>query len=60
MVVQVQTKPTLTLGTPQKLFSREGIRVDRPEGVVDGYDITPDGQHFVMLEGPGTKPKAGS
>ncbi len=51
MVVRVQTKPTLTLGTPQKLFSREGIRVDRPEGVIDGYDVTADGQQFVILEG---------
>jgi serine/threonine protein kinase len=51
MVVPVQTKPTFSLGTPQKLFSREGIRADRPEGVLDSYDVTPDGQHFVMLEG---------
>ena len=26
------------------------LRADRPEGVVDGFDVTPDGQHFVMLE----------
>ena len=54
MVVPVQTKPTFVLGTPQKLFSREGIRADRPEGVLDSYDVTPDGQHFVMLEGAET------
>ncbi|MCM3905204.1 MAG: serine/threonine-protein kinase [Pyrinomonadaceae bacterium] len=51
IVVPVRTKPALALGTPQKLFSREGIRADRPEGTLDSYDVTPDGQHFVMLEG---------
>jgi eukaryotic-like serine/threonine-protein kinase len=51
MVVKIQTKPTLVLGTPQKLFSQAGVHVDRPSGVLDGYDVTPDGQHFVMLEG---------
>jgi eukaryotic-like serine/threonine-protein kinase len=50
MVVKVQIRPTLVVGTPEKLFTRPGIHVDRPAGVLDGYDVTPDGQHFVMLE----------
>ena len=51
MGVPVRTKPSLTLGQPQKLFAREPVQVDRPYGLYDGYDVSADAQHFVMLQG---------
>jgi serine/threonine protein kinase len=50
MAVHVQTKPSLVLGQPQKLFSRRPVRSDRPEGLYDAYDVSADGQRFVMLQ----------
>jgi eukaryotic-like serine/threonine-protein kinase len=50
MAVRVQTKPTLILGQPQKLFSRRPVAVDRAEGFYDSYDVSADGQRFVMLQ----------
>ena len=50
MAVPVRTKPSLVLGQPQKLFARQPIHADRPYGLYDGYDVTADGQHFVMLQ----------
>jgi Tol biopolymer transport system component len=51
MAVPVRTQPSLTLGQPQKLFARGPVQVDRPYGLYDGYDVSSDGQHFVMLQG---------
>ncbi len=50
MAVHVQTKPSLVLGQPQKLFSRRPVGADRPEGLYDTYDVSADGQRFVMLQ----------
>jgi serine/threonine protein kinase len=50
MAVHVQTKPTLVLGQPQKLFSRRPVAADRTEGLFDSYDVSADGQRFVMLQ----------
>jgi len=50
MAVHVQTKPTLVLGQPQKLFSRRPVAADRGEGSYDSYDVSADGQRFVMLQ----------
>jgi serine/threonine protein kinase len=50
MAVRVQTKPTLILGQPQKLFSRRPVAADRAEGFYDSYDVSADGQRFVMLQ----------
>ena len=50
MAVHVQTKPSLVLGQPQKLFSRKRIAADRAEGLYDAYDVSADGQRFVMLQ----------
>jgi dipeptidyl aminopeptidase/acylaminoacyl peptidase len=50
MAVHVQTKPSLVLGQPQKLFSRRPVGADRPEGLYDSYDVSADGQRFVMLQ----------
>jgi serine/threonine protein kinase len=50
MAVHVQTKPTLVLGQPRKLFSRRPVAADRGEGFYDSYDVSADGQRFVMLQ----------
>ena len=45
MVVAVQTTPTFSPGTPTKLF-------DGPWAALQNgrtYDVSPDGEHFVML-----------
>ena len=46
MSVAVTTAPTLTLGTPQRLFSVAGYRGARNR---QQYDVTPDGQRFLMI-----------
>lgn len=50
MAVDVQTKPSLVLGQPQKLFSRRPVAADRTEGFYDSFDVSADGQRFVMLQ----------
>jgi eukaryotic-like serine/threonine-protein kinase len=50
MAVRVQTKPSLVMGQPQKLFSRRPVAADRAEGLYDSYDVSGDGQRFVMLQ----------
>jgi serine/threonine-protein kinase len=50
MAVPVRTKPSLAMGQPQKLFARQPVQVDRPYRLYDCYDVTADGQHFVMLQ----------
>jgi serine/threonine-protein kinase len=45
MAVPITTRPTLTIGSPRELF--EGpFRIDGP---FRGYDVTPDGQRFLMV-----------
>ena len=48
MAVRVSTDPTLSLGSPQKLFSSEGL-VSQTGGELN-YDVTPDGERFVLAE----------
>ncbi|MBP6572315.1 MAG: protein kinase [Gemmatimonadales bacterium] len=57
MSVAVTTAPTLTLGTPQRLFSVAGYRGARNR---QQYDVTPDGQRFLMIRllQDGTPPEA--
>jgi len=57
MSVAVTTAPTLTLGTPQRLFSVAGYRGARNR---QQYDVTPDGQRFLMIKllETGTPPEA--
>ena len=40
MAVPVQTKPSLVLGQPQKLFARQPVQVDRPYRLYDCYDVS--------------------
>jgi hypothetical protein len=46
MAVSVTTSPTFSAGTPHVLF--EGAF--RTDGPVRGYDVTPDGQRFLMVQ----------
>jgi eukaryotic-like serine/threonine-protein kinase len=46
MAVSIATQPTLSVGTPRLLFELHN------EGVLNAlnYDVTTDGQHFLMLK----------
>jgi Tol biopolymer transport system component len=48
MAVAVSTDPTPTLGLPQKLFSSDSLV--RRRGRELNYDVTPDGERFVIAE----------
>ena len=52
MSVPVQTQPTFQLSKPVELFDR---KFDRG-GAVAGYDVTPDGQVFVMTRSEHASP----
>ena len=47
MVVDVSTQPTFSAGKPKTLF--EGSFVPTPRSLAN-YDVSPDGQHFLMLK----------
>ena len=46
MAVEVATEPTFTAGTPKLLFEGEFLSYG-PRAV---YDVTPDGQKFLMIK----------
>ena len=46
MAVDITTEPTFTHGTPQLLFERQFVRY----GPRPLYDVTPDGQRFLMIK----------
>ncbi len=48
MVVRIETEPTFTAGTPEVLFTE---RYYRDFG--RNYDVSPDGQRFLMLKEAG-------
>ncbi len=48
MAVTVSTSPELTVGTPKPLFSSPGLLLNGAR--VLNYDVTPDGQRFVVWE----------
>ena len=48
MAVPVATTPTLTIGAPEKLFSDNTLRFRL--GHFLNYDVTPDGQKFILRE----------
>ncbi len=51
MVVTVETQPTFKAETPRILF--EGFPSTAYMNLGTNYDISPDGQHFVMVEASG-------
>ena len=50
MVVAVETKPTLSLGTPKSLF--KSIYAGATFGSGTPWDIHPDGKRFLMMKPP--------
>lgn len=48
MVVAIHAEPTFSAGTPRTLFQFKEWAGD-PEGF-RGFDLAPDGQHFVMIQ----------
>ncbi|MCZ6768889.1 MAG: protein kinase, partial [Acidobacteria bacterium] len=50
MLVPVQTQPTLSAGLPRLLF--EGSYVYDSPDFMSNYDLSPDGQRFLMVEEP--------
>jgi Tol biopolymer transport system component len=55
MVVQVTTTPVLDLGVPRELLSRELIGTAMPFDWVDGFDVTADGQRFLIVQSADTE-----
>ncbi len=52
MVVGIKTEPTFTPGNPVVLFTGRYIM----GGAVVNYDISPDGQRFLMIKGDEGQP----
>lgn len=50
MAVQVTTAPALDLGVPRELFSRQLIGTAMLFDWIDGYDVTADGQRFLVVQ----------
>ncbi len=48
MLVPIQTKPTMSAGLPRPLF--EGSYVYDSPDFTSNYDLSPDGQRFLMVE----------
>ena len=46
MAVDITTEPTFSAGTPRLLFEES---FQPSPGVAAFYDVTPDGQRFVMV-----------
>ena len=54
MAVAVETKPTLSFGTPKVLFKNTNFNLSQGEGYQ--WDIHPDGKRFLMMKQPGATP----
>ena len=48
MAVEISSKPTFSAGTPKMLF--EGPYQSLPTISTPNYDVSPDGQRFLMLK----------
>jgi serine/threonine-protein kinase len=48
MAVDITTAPAVLVGKPRKLFER---RYNQSDSVWPNYDVTPDGQRFLMVKG---------
>ena len=47
MKVTISTEPTLTVGTPERLFDGDYLAAT---GTTRPWDLTPDGQRFVIIK----------
>jgi hypothetical protein len=48
IAVDITTTPTVVVGKPRKLFERP---YNRSSAFWPNYDVTPDGQRFLMVKG---------
>ncbi len=55
MMVGIKTEPTFTAGSPVVLFSKRYFS----GGAVVHYDISPDGQRFLMIKEAGGDERQG-
>jgi eukaryotic-like serine/threonine-protein kinase len=55
MAVDVAVQPTLSVGTPRRLFGGEalGTNLSLPAVMERNYDVAPDGRRFVVVQGVG-------
>ena len=53
MVVTVETEPTFRVGKPEELFEGSYTVSAINPGLLQYYDISPDGQRFLMIEDEG-------
>ena len=54
MAVDVQTTPEFRPGRPRPLFALESTGVSTSFGLYRGWDVTPDGKRFLVINGPGS------
>jgi Tol biopolymer transport system component len=54
MAVDISTEPCLTVGTPRMLFEGESLGSTSRE--VPNYDVSADGQRFLMVKAPSKSP----
>jgi serine/threonine-protein kinase len=54
MAVDVQTNPDLRVGRPRQLFALESTGASTSFGLYRGWDVTPDGKLFLVINAPGT------
>ena len=50
MAVDIETEPTVRLGTPKTLFKNTNLGIDPYTGTP--WDIHPDGKRFLMMKRP--------
>jgi len=51
MVVSIQTTPVFRTSRPRQLFEGPYISSSTIAAIATTYDVAPDGQHFLMIEG---------
>ena len=54
MAVDVQTNPDFRVGRPRQLFALESTGASTSFGLYRGWDVTPDGKLFLVINAPGT------
>jgi serine/threonine-protein kinase len=50
LAVEIATQPAFRAGTPQMLFERPGLRSGAQPGPSPDFDVSPDGERFLMLK----------
>ena len=51
IAVSIETEPSFSASRPEQLFTGPYLsEVENPGTIKDNYDISPDGEHFLMIE----------